>query len=119
MTLVLSAVETEQLRDLRARLNRVPKGSLGDKSVAPLSRGFFDLAARVGLSRLEEASAAGVPAIKAVAEADMGGLRRAVTALHALKEAQPPAFRRSFDEGLLQAVVTRRLVLGGRERGGT
>ena len=47
----LSNVETEQVRDLRARLNRLPQGALGDKSVGPLSKGFFDVCARVGLGQ--------------------------------------------------------------------
>jgi hypothetical protein len=95
----LSAVEVEQLRDIRARLNRVPKGSLGDKSVGPLSKGFFDVCAR---------TIADVPALT--------DLRRQVADLLALKAADPTAYRKAFDTGVLQAVVTHRLVLGGRER---
>ena len=95
----LSNVETEQLRDIRSRLNRVPKGSLGDKSVGPLSKGFFDVCAR---------TIADVPAL--------AELRREIAELLALKAADPAAFRKAFDAGVLQAIVTRRLVLGGRER---
>ncbi len=95
----LSAVEVEQLRDIRARLNRVPKGSLGDKSVAPLSKGFFDVCAR---------TVADVPAL--------ADLRREVAGLLALKGADPAAYRKAFDAGVLQALITRRLALGGRER---
>ena len=109
----LSAVEVEQLRDIRARLNRVPKGSLGDKSVGPLSRGFFDVCARVGLPLGE---AADTPSAEAVAAADIAALRRQVGGLHTLRQTDPVAFRRLFDGGLPQAIATRRLVLGGRER---
>ena len=109
----LSAVEVEQLRDIRARLNRVPKGSLGDKSVGPLSRGFFEVCARTGLPLGESAEA---PSAEAVAAADIAALRRQVAGLHTLRQTDPAAFRRLFDGGLPQAVVTRRLVLGGRER---
>ncbi|HEX6861073.1 MAG TPA: hypothetical protein VF138_12845 [Caulobacteraceae bacterium] len=93
----LSDVETEQLRDIRSRLNRVPKGQLGDKSVGPLSKGFFDVCER---------TFGGAPA----------ELRREVAELAALKAADPAAFRKAFDAGALQAIVTRRLVIGGRER---
>ena len=93
----LSAVETEQLRDIRSRLNRVPKGSLGDKSVGPLSKGFFDVCGRTIGPELAE-------------------LRREVAELQALKTSDPAAFRKAFDTGVLQAIATRRLVIGGRER---
>jgi hypothetical protein len=43
--LALSAIEVEQLRDLRSRLN-----SASDKAVGPLMVGFFKLAERVGLA---------------------------------------------------------------------
>ena len=93
----LSAVETEQLRDIRSRLNRVPKGHLGDKSVGPLSKGFFDVCARtIG--------------------PELADLRREVAELQALKASDPAAFRKAFDGGVLQAIATRRLVIGGRER---
>jgi hypothetical protein len=93
----LSAVEVEQLRDIRSRLNRVPKGQLGDKSVGPISKGFFDVCARTIGPQLDE-------------------LRREVAELQALKASDPAAFRKAFDGGMLQAIATRRLVLGGRER---
>ena len=112
-TAPLSAVEVEQLRDIRSRLNRVPKGQLGDKSVGPLSKGFFDVCARAGLPVAADALA---PSAEAVAAADLTTLRRLVSGLHQLREADPKAYRRLFDESLLQAIATRRLVLGGRER---
>lgn len=109
MTAPLSAVEVEQLRDIRSRLNRVPKGSLGDKSVGPLSKGFFDICARVGLT--PERGASGP-----VDEADMADLRRKVGGLQAIRQADPAAYRKVFDAGVLQAIATRRLILGGAER---
>jgi hypothetical protein len=95
----LTNVEVEQLRDIRSRLNRVPKGSLGDKSVGPLSKGFFDVCART----IGEGPA-------------LVDLRREIAELQALKAADPAAYRKAFDAGVLQAIATRRLVLGGRER---
>ncbi len=114
-TAPLTAVGVEQLRDIRSRLNRAPKGSPGDKSVGPLSRGFFDICARVDLP-VGEPTPVGIGSVQQVLEADMGGLRRLVSALHALKAADPKAYRGLYDGGVLQAVVTRRLVLAGRER---
>jgi hypothetical protein len=96
----LSNVEVEQLRDIRSRLNRVPKGALGDKSVGPLSKGFFDVCART-ISQTDPA---------------LADLRREIAELQALKAADPAAYRKLFDAGVLQAIATRRLVLGGRER---
>jgi hypothetical protein len=104
----LSTVETEQVRDLRARLNRVPKGALGDKSVGPLSKGFFDVCARVGLP------GAGSAAQSAIGEADLQTLNAFVADLRKLRD-DPKTWRAQFDSGVLQSVLTRRLVLGGRE----
>jgi hypothetical protein len=104
----LSALETEQLRDLRSRLNRVAKGQLGDKSVGPLSKGFFDVCARVGLV------GDGAADIGGIADADLATLSGVVASLRKLRE-DAKAWRSLFDAGVLQAVLTRRLVLGGKE----
>jgi hypothetical protein len=105
----LSAVETEQVRDIRSRLNRVPKGPMGDKSVGPLSKGFFDVCARVGLPGQGSAPQ------NAIAEADLATLNGVVASLRKLRD-DPKSWRAQFDSGVLQAVLTRRLVLGGREQ---
>jgi hypothetical protein len=105
----LSAIETEQVRDLRARLNRVPKGPLGDKSVGPLSKGFFDVCGRVGLV----GEGAGDPA--RIDEADLDALNGIVASLRKLRD-EPKPWRALFDAGVLQQVLTRRLVLAGREQ---
>lgn len=114
----LSAVETEQVREIRARLNRVPKGQPGDKSVGPLSKGFFDVAARVGLPAAPAGAAPPAPAeaISAAAEADMAELARLVGQLAAFRSSAPDKWRPYFDAGVMQAILTRRLVLGGKER---
>lgn len=118
MSLALSPVETEQLRDLRARLNRVPKGALGDKSVGPLSKGFFVIASRVGLSpQSGGAPSVTVADLKAViVEADLVRLKQIVAQLEGLKGADAKVWRALFDAGVLSAVITRRLVLGGKEQ---
>jgi len=112
----LTAVELEQVRDMRSRLNRVPKGALGDKSVGPLSKGFFDVCANVGLEPLPGGSASVADLTRAAEEGDMADLGKALGVMAALKPADPKAWRAVFDAGLLQAILTRRLVLGGRER---
>jgi hypothetical protein len=117
MTLALSPVETEQLRDLRARLNRVPKGAAGEKSVGPLSKGFFVLCGRVGLT--PQSGGAPVATLgelnTAVAEADLVRLKQIVAQLEALRSADAKTWRALFDAGVLSAVLTRRLILGGKE----
>ncbi len=80
MALALSPIEAEQIRDLRARLNRVPAGSLGDKSVGPLSKGFFVVCGRVGLA--PQAGGEGFASVAelktAIAEADLIRLKQIV-----------------------------------------
>jgi hypothetical protein len=115
-TAPLSNVGAEQVRDLRARLARVPKGALGDKSVGPLSRGFFDVCARVGLELVAAGTQPATPGelLAAVQAADMGGLQKLVTGLQAIRAANPTGWRAWMDQGCLHAVLTRRLVLAGR-----
>ena len=111
----LSDIGAEQVRDLRARLNRVPKGSLGDKSVGPLSKGFFDVCARVDLEP-RAAPDLTTPAafLEAAKAADLAGLQSLVGGLQKLRTASPAAWRAWWDAGVLQAILTRRLVLAGR-----
>lgn len=112
----LTSVELEQVRDMRSRLNRVPKGTQGDKSVGPLSKGFFDVCANVGLEPLPGGSASVADLTRAAEEGDIAVLRKAVGAMAALKQDDARAWRSLFDLGLMQAILTRRLVLAGRER---
>lgn len=115
--LALSPIEAEQLRDLRARLNRVPRGAAGEKSVGPLSKGFFVLCNRVGLSpQSGGAPSATVADMKtAIAEGDLIRIKQIVAQLESLRGGDAKIWRHVFDTGVLQAVLTRRLVLGGRE----
>ena len=116
----LSAVAVEQLRDLRARLNRIEPGPMGERSVAPLTKGFFDVCARVGLERLpgakglEPAARIGLPGL--AKEADLAALRAMVSVLAVVRETSGGAWRCWMNTGILQAILTRRLVLGGKER---
>ena len=114
----LSDIATEQVRDLRARLNRLPKGALGDKSVGPLSKGFFDVCARAGLAVLAENPTLDVTApgvlLEAAETGDMAVLQNLVAALHTLRNSNPSGWRWWVDQGYLQAILRRRLVLAGR-----
>jgi|GEM_PF-963848 len=111
----LTAVETELLRDLRSRLGR----PASDKAAAVLLNALFQSAPRVDI-----APASGDAALEtsdpaafklAVAGAGMSGLRSAVAGLRLL-HAKGPAFSlKALAEGLPQAVISRRLALGGRE----
>jgi hypothetical protein len=117
MSLALSPVEAEQLRDLRARLNRTPAGQLGDKSVGPLSHGFFVVCGRVGLAPQSGGAAiATLGELKtAIGEADLIRLKQIVKQLEG-QRGEVKVWRALFNAGVLQAVLTRRLVLGGREQ---
>ena len=114
----LTANETEQIRDLRSRLNRMPAGPLGEKSVGPLSKGFFDVCARVGLGPVGDILP-GDDLLDAVRGADLAALQGIVGGLQAQRQRDPGRWRAVYmDTGILQAVFTRRLVLGGKEHGG-
>ncbi len=113
----LSPIEAEQLRDIRARLNRVPKGELGDKSVGPLTKGFFVICGRVGLSpQTGGTPIATLGELKtSIAEADLTKLKQIIQQLEGLR-ADPKVWRAIFNFGILQAIATRRLVIGGKEQ---
>lgn len=115
----LTAVELEQVRAMRSRLNRVPKGVLGDKSVGPLSKGFFDVCLNVGLEPSPGGPVTVADLTQAASEGDILALRKAVGGMAALKQADAKAWRTIFDLGLMQAILTRRLVLADRERLGS
>ncbi|MDB5438745.1 MAG: hypothetical protein JWM33_1172 [Caulobacteraceae bacterium] len=118
MALALTPIEAEQLRDLRSRLNRVPAGPLGDKSVGPLSKGFFVTCGRVGLEPQSGGEGFGsVPELKtAIAQADLIRLKQIVARLQSLQAADFKIWRMLFGHGVLQAILTRRLILGGKEQ---
>jgi hypothetical protein len=113
--LALSATETELLRDLRSRQGR----PLNDKAAAVLLNALFQAAARVdmvpppGQAPLEAADAQAFKA--AVAGADMATLRAAVAYLRHVHAKGPAHSLKALADGLPQAVISRRLALGGRE----
>lgn len=121
--LALSAVETELLRDLRSRLNRLPPG---DKAQDVLGGAFLKACLRVGVGPLDgEHDHAGVPAMDvkqgaaaliAIADAaDMRALTLLTTGLSLARKDDPALWRALLKGGVGQAVLSRRLALGGRE----
>ena len=119
--LALSAVEVEQLRDLRSRFNGAT-----DKSVGPLMAGFVKLAERVGLTPaivdvagLNVLRATGGDAADWIARladlADIRLLRQLTAELFRIQRADPSAFAAAIRTGAPQAVISRRLALAGRE----
>ena len=116
--LALGAVETEMLRDLRSRLNRMAAlaPAVAAKSVGPLTRGFYDVCARAGLEPATPATGTGKGWIAAAADhADMNQLRALVGALVQQQQADPGRWNEVVATGALQAVISRRLALAGRE----
>lgn len=94
----LDARDTELLRDLRSRLNRLPP-SAAARNV--LAGAVFKACARVGLVD--------------GATGSLAELSSAVAALMALRSERPDDFAKAVASGSLQTVLTRRLVLAGRE----
>ena len=116
--LALSAVETEQLRDLRSRLNRLVgvAPAVGAKSIGPLSKGFYDLCARVGLEPAAPAAGSGKAWVAQAADhAGMDKLRALVGALIEQQRRDPARWNEVVATCALQAIISRRLALAGRE----
>jgi hypothetical protein len=116
--LALSATDTEQLRDLRSRLNRVAAvaPAVAAKSIGPLTRGFYDLCVRVGLEPTAPAAGAGKAWIaQATDQAGMDKLSALVGALVEQQRSDPARWNEVVATGALQAVISRRLALAGRE----
>ena len=112
--LALSAVETEQLRAMRSRIGRLPPG---DAALGVVGRAYFEVLARVGLTPLDGGPAMAPAEIAAAAaDTDVEGLRRLLGSLRGVLQGPPAGWRAAIAAGAPQAVLTRRLVLGGRER---
>lgn len=112
--LALSAVEVEMLRDLRSRMNRpavsvAAQVTLGAVVYKALSTrfGVDPAAAPIPLTPAEVAVAA--------AEADLPQLSRIARGLEDYRASSPTRWPHAVAAGAPQAIVTRRLVLAGRE----
>ena len=112
-SLVLSAVETEQLPDYRSRVGRLPPG---DAAMAVVAKGYFTVIARVGLTPGGEArKVAPEQIVEEAASADVAGLNSLLASLQALLQGPPAGWRKAVQAGAPQAVISRRLALAGRE----
>ena len=112
-SLVLSAVETEALRDYRSRVGRLPPS---DPAMAVVARGYFTVLARVRLAPAGEArKLTPEQVIAEAASADVAGLNSLLASLQALLQGPPAGWRKAVQAGAPQAVISRRLALAGRE----
>lgn len=120
--LVLSAVETEALRQMRTRLN---KPAVSDAACATLGRAFLSVAERNGFgpsadpAGLQVMQAAVGPGAEKLMEASkvvgLNTLAVLTAVLKARLDASPAEWRRLVADGAPQALITRRLQLAGRE----
>jgi hypothetical protein len=112
----LSAIETERLRDLRMRLNR-RAGS--DAALLTLGGVCLKALEQVGLSggAPYPVASLSIPGlVRTAARADLAMLARLVATLKDYKDAQPKAWPAAVAAGAPQALLSRRLVLAGREQ---
>ena len=111
--LALSALETESLRAMRARIGKLPPT---DAALGVLGRAFFEVLARVGLTPAADAEILSAERIAAEAPfADVERLRGVLAGLQQVLQGPPAGWRAAVAAGAPQAILTRRLVLGGRE----
>lgn len=111
--LALSAVEVEMVRDMRSRLGR---RAVSDKALGALGSAFLTICARVDLSPAAKGPELDAKAVTAAAAtADMKTLQALVATLQARKQAAPDTWPATVAAGAPQAILSRRLVLAGRE----
>lgn len=114
MSLKLSDIEAESLRQMRTRLNKPP---VSDAASATLGRAFFTIVDRVGVqpnAELQKPSEGADQLKAATRDADLEGLTRVMNVLK-VRLANPPGWRALQAAGVPQAVISRRLQLAGRE----
>jgi hypothetical protein len=112
----LSDFETDRLRDLRMRLNR---RAISDAALLTLGNACFQL-----LEQMPEGKGEPYPVenlsiptlIKTAETANLPTLARLAATLKAYKAAQPQLWAKAVAAGAPQALISRRLVLGGREQ---
>ncbi len=112
----LTSVETEMVRDMRSRLNR---RAISDAAALSLGGAFLQVCVRVDIEpqATHPVDDTAPHAIARAAEgADMALLRRLVFALVAARQDAPKSWNTIVVAGAPQAVLSRRLVLAGREQ---
>ncbi|ATQ42194.1 hypothetical protein [Caulobacter mirabilis] len=113
--LKLSAVETEQVRDVRSRLNRK---AVSEAALNALGAAFLQTCGRVDIGASEPVAVtnlSGELVVKAAATADMKLLARLVATLAEHRQKTPKVWTALVAAGAPQAILSRRLVLAGRE----
>ena len=112
----LTPVEVEMARDIRSRLNR---RAISDAAALSLGTAFFQVCARLDIApeQSPQLSDATPHAIARAAEgADMALLRKLAFALFTAKTQTPKDWNRIVASGAPQAILSRRLVLAGKEQ---
>jgi hypothetical protein len=112
----LTPVETEMARDMRSRLNR---RAISDAAALSLGTAFFQVCTRCDIAPEQSPAPADVTphAIARAAEgADMKLLRRLAFALFTAKLETPKDWNKIVAAGAPQAILSRRLVLAGKEQ---
>ncbi len=110
----LTPVETEMARDMKSRLSRQ---AISDAAALSLGTAFFQVCARLDIAPEQSAPLADASpaAIARAAEgADMALLRRLSFALFTAKTENPKSWPAILAAGAPQAILHRRLVLGGK-----
>jgi hypothetical protein len=112
----LTPVEVEMARDMRSRLNR---RAISDAAALSLGTAFFQVCTRCDIAPevSPPLSDATPHAIARAAEgADMILLRRLAFALFTAKSETPKEWNKIVTAGAPQAILSRRLVLAGKEQ---
>lgn len=113
--LTLSATETELLRDIRSRLNR--KG-VSEQALFALGSAFVTACERVDMPPTDPIPVEQISApafVKAANGADLRTLQRLIATLRDYRIKHPKKWPALVAGGAPQAVLSRRLALGGRE----
>lgn len=113
--LALGPIETEMLRDIRSRLNR---RAVSDAALFSLGSAFLTACARADIpptTAVPARTLSGALVAKIAATADIATLSRLVATLAEHRTLDPKCWPGLVAAGAPQAVLSRRLALGGRE----
>lgn len=114
--LSLGPVETEMLRDIRSRLNR---RAVSDAALFSLGSAFLTACTRADIPPTTAVPAkvlSGALVVKIAATADIATLSRLVATLAEHRTLDPKCWPTLVAAGAPQAILSRRLILGGREQ---
>lgn len=114
--LTLSPTETELLRDIRSRLNRK---AVSEAALYSLGSAFVTACERVDMPPTDPIPVEQISApafVKAANGADLKTLQRLVATLRDYRVKHPKQWPALVAGGVPQAILSRRLALGGREQ---